>query len=211
MTTIGRCSVSCAEASVASITGCADASTAPRGARSARIVVAGDRLAVLFTPRTADAAEDDYVRFALHYYARVLFELVRTARSPRDLPTLIDRIASARLTRESDLFALTGTTGELCRSIDDRLAVQADCVLSGAAHREFHLRGDFSRMNSRMLIRSVLAVVSVVIGRVSPEMADVLVTALANMNASYGVTHRYSDTSSLDQVPATAFHAASFV
>lgn len=177
----------------------------------ARIIVAGDRYAVQLTARTADMGEDDYVRFALHYYARVLFELVRTARSPRDLPTLIDRVSSTRLTRESDLFGLTGVTGELCRSIDDRHAVEAACVLSSTSHRDFHLRGDFSRLNSRMLIRSVLAVIASVIGRVSPESADVLVNTLANMNVSYGVTHRYSDATSLDEVPLTAFHAASFV
>lgn len=178
---------------------------------SARILIASDRYAVLFTPRGAEAAEDDYVRFALHYYARVLFELVRTARSPRDLPTLIDRVASMRLLRDADLFGITGVSGELARTIEERHAVEADCVLSSAAHREFHLRGDFSRLNPRMLIRSVLAVISAVAARVSPEMADVLVTALANMNVSYGVTHRYSDATSLDQVPSNAFHAASFV
>lgn len=178
---------------------------------SARIVIAGERYAVLFTPRAAETGEDDYVRFALHYYARVLFELVRMARSPRDLPTLIDRVSSMRLTRDSDLFSLTGVTGELCRTIDDRHAVEADCVLSSASHRDFHLRGDFSRLNNRMLIRSVLAVIAAVIARIAPESADVLVSALANMNVSYGVTHRYSDATSLDQVPANAFHAASFV
>jgi hypothetical protein len=50
-----------------------------------------------------------------------------------------------------------------------------------------------------------------VIRRLSAERVDLLVTALANMNASYGVTHRYSEATSLDEVPINAYHAASFV
>lgn len=178
---------------------------------SARILAAEDRFAVLFTTRSAQTGEEDYIRFALHYYARVLFELVRTARSSRDLPAIVERIAGARLQPESDLFALTAVSGELCRMIDDVHAVEADCMLSASGHREFHLRGDFSRLNSRALTRSVVAVIQAVMRHLSPESVDLLVTALANMNASYGVTHRYSEATSLDEVPINAYHAASFV
>jgi len=177
---------------------------------SVRVVASEDRAAVAFTARGV-IGEDDYVRFALHYYARVLFELVRVSRSARDLPALVDAIASAGLCRESDVFALAGMTGSLCRLLDDPQAGEADCVLFGTAHREFHLRGDFSRLNSRMLVRSVVAVIQAVLECVSPEMIDLLTMALANMNASYGVTHRYSDAHSLDQVPSIAYHAAAFV
>ena len=47
--------------------------------------------------------------------------------------------------------------------------------------------------------------------RITQDTQDVLVSALANMNASYGVTHRYSDESSLHEVPSNAYLAASFV
>ena len=177
---------------------------------SARVLLNDDHAAVIFSPRGV-VGEDDYVRFVLHYYARALFELVRVSRSARDLPALIDAIAEGGVSRESDLFAMSGLSGSLCRLIDHPQASEADCMLFSTAHREFHLRGDFSRLDSRTLIRSVIAVIQAVLERVSPEMIDLLTMALANMNASYGVTHRYSDAHSLDQVPANAYHAAAFV
>jgi len=177
---------------------------------SVRVTANDDRAAVLFSPRGI-IGEDDYVRFALHYYARALFELVRVSRSARDLPALIDAIADAGLVPETDVFGLAGMSGSLCRILDDPHAGDADCVFFSTAHREFHLRGDFSRLDSRGLVRSVIAVIQAVLGRISPEMIDLLTAALANMNASYGVTHRYSDAHSLDQVPANAYHAAAFV
>jgi hypothetical protein len=178
---------------------------------SARVLVSEERYAVLFTVRDARAVEGDYVRFALHYYARVLFELVRTARSSRDLPMLIDRIVAMRLSPHTDLFAIAGVSGSLARFVDDPHALEADCVLASTSHRDFHLRGDFSRLTSRALIGSVIAVLQSVVQHIPPEMVDVLATALANMNASYGVTHRYSEANSLDEVPVNAYHAASFV
>lgn len=178
---------------------------------SARVLVAEDRYAVFFTVRDSRATEDEYVRFALHYYARVLFELVRTARSTRDLPALVDRIAATELHAHSDLFNVAGVTGTLARVIEDPHAMEADCVLSCTSHRDFHLRGDFSRLTSRTLIGSVVAVFQSVLRHVSPDAIAVLGTALANMNVSYGVTHRYSEANSLDEVPVTAYHAASFV
>ena len=177
---------------------------------SARVLCAEDRFAVICTVR-GQVGEDDYVRLALHYYARALFEVVRTARSARDLPDLIDRIAATRLHRDSDLFGIAGVPGSLSLAINDPQAAEANCMLSSTAHREFHLRGDFSRLGTRALIRSVIAVIQSVIQRLSPEMIDTLTLALANMNASYGVTHKYSDAHSLDQVPANAYHAASFI
>ncbi|PYQ30034.1 MAG: hypothetical protein DMF56_09925 [Acidobacteria bacterium] len=177
---------------------------------SGHVVVIDDRASVLFAPLGV-VGEGDYVRFALHYYARALFELVRVSQSARDLPALIDAITSTGLDHGADVFALAGLSGSLSRILDDPQASEADCVLFSTAHREFHLRGDFSRLDSRTLVRSVIAVIQAVLERVSVEMADLLTNALANMNASYGVTHRYSDAHSLDQVPSNAFHAAAFV
>lgn len=177
---------------------------------SARILVNDDRAAVLFTQRAA-IGEADYVRFALHYYARALFELVRLSRSARDLPSLIDAVVSSGMGDGRDLFAVAGLSGSLCRVLEDPRADEADCVLFSSAHREFHLRGDFSRMSGRTLVRSAIAVIQGVSERIGPEMREVLALALANMNASYGVTHGYSDAHGLDEVPSNAFHAASFV
>ena len=177
---------------------------------SARVVATDEHASVLFTPRGV-VGDDDYVRFALHYYARALFELVRVSRSARDLPAIVDAITTAGIERGSDVFAIAGLSGTLLPIIDDPHAGEADCVLFSTAHREFHLRGDFSRLDSRTLVRSVIAVIQSVLERIEPEMADLMANALANMNASYGVTHRYSDAHSLDQVPANAFHAAAFV
>jgi len=115
------------------------------------------------------------------------------------------------LDRDADLFALIGLDASLSRTIDDVHALEAECVLSSTAHREFHLRGDFARLDAPSLVRSVIAVIQIAMQRLSPEMVDTLALALANMNASYGVTHRYSDAHSIDQVPANAFHAASFI
>ena len=177
---------------------------------NARILCADDRVAVICTQR-GPMTETDWIRFALHFYARALFEIVRSARSVRELPALVDKVAKTTLYRDSDVFGAAGLHGSLCGTIDDAHAMEADCVLSSTAHREFHLRGDFARLDARTLVRSVLGVIQAVLQHLSPEMIDTLTLALANMNASYGVTHRYSDAHSLDQVPSNAFHAASFV
>jgi hypothetical protein len=42
-------------------------------------------------------------------------------------------------------------------------------------------------------------------------MVAVLQNALANMNVSYTVAHRYSDPKSFREVPTIAYHAATFV
>lgn len=177
---------------------------------SARVLVADERYAVLFTVRDPSAVDGDCVRFALHYYARVLFELVHTTRSTRGLPALIERIVAAGLLPGNDLFATAGVTGALMPFIDDRQTAEAVCVLSSTSHRDFHLRGDLSHLTSHALIGSVIAVLQSVASQIAPEMVDLLSAALANMNASYGVTHRYSEANSIDEVPVVAYHAASF-
>lgn len=156
------------------------------------------------------AGEHSYVRFALHYYARVLYEIVRTERSARDLPAQIDRIANMPLVNHADLFELAGVHATLCPVLDNG-AVRIDPVLCSRGGRELHLRGDFSHMPARLLTKSVPAVLQAILPRLTPDAQEVLAMALANMNASYGVTHRYSDENSLHEVPANAYLAASFV
>ena len=174
----------------------------------ARVSGADDcRFAVMFD---GAAGEHQYVRFALHYYARVLYELVRSERSARDLPAQIDRIASVPLANHADLFELAGVDGSLCIAVSDA-AIVIDPVLCSRGGRELHMRGEFSHMPARLLTKSVPAVLQAILPRLTPDTHDVLGSALANMNASYGVTHRYSDESSLHEVPSNAYLAASFV
>ena len=174
-----------------------DTASTQRELVHARIVIAGDRYDVF-----ARGAEADLVRFTLHYYARVLYELVRTCHSVRDLPARIDAITAVPL----DIFASAGTGESLLRG--DRTL---DCSLVARRARDYELVGDLSALDARMLRGSMLAVLQNVARMISPEMRTHLATALMNMNASYGVTHRYADPRSLAEVPTTAFSAASFV
>lgn len=177
-----------------------------------RVLAAKDRFAVLVTPCDDGLSDIDYVRLALHYYARALFELVRTRRSARRLPALIDQIVASQGAGAADVFAAAGLRGgRLWHTLDEPFVTEANCRLYSVSRREVHLWCDFSRLNTRQLVGSVLAVVQFAIEHVSPDIVDVLLTALANMNASYGVTHGHADASGLDEVPANAFRAATFV
>jgi hypothetical protein len=176
-----------------------------------RVLAVKDRFAVLITPHGDSLSDTDHVRLALHYYARTLFELVRTRRSARRLPALIDQIVASSGTGAADVFAAAGVPGKLSHTLDEPLVTEANCVLYSVSRRDVHLWCDLSRLNTRQLVGSVLAVVQFVIVHIAPEMVDVLLTALENMNASYGVTHRYAEASGLDEVPANAFRAATFV
>lgn len=176
-----------------------------------RVLVVKDRFAVLVTPHKGSLSDTEHIRLALHYYARALFELVRTRRSPRRLPDLIGQIVVSQGAGATDAFAAAGVAGRLFPTLDEPFAAEANCLLYSTSRREVHLWCDFSRLNTRQLVGSVLAVVQFVIVHISPDLVEVLLTALANMNASYGVTHSYSDATGLDAVPADAFRAASFV
>jgi hypothetical protein len=55
---------------------------------------------------------------------------------------------------------------------------------------------------------SVLAILQAILPRVSSEMLVTLLTALANMNASYAITHRYNGPRSKTEVSAIACMAA---
>ena len=68
-----------------------------------------------------------------------------------------------------------------------------------------------SRLSTRQIVASVLAVIEFAVLHVGPDLLEVLLSALANMNAAYGVTHGYTDPAGLDEVPANAFRAATFV
>lgn len=153
--------------------------------------------------------EEECFRFTLQYYARVLFELVRTQRSVRHLPQWMSALAEKALDPDDDLFALAGIPGSLVRTVHDPVAeVEVAMRVAGLRNRE--ITGDLSAMRGSMLARSTLAVCQAVLPRLSPGMRDAVPAALANMNASYELTHRYGDPASQHEVPEIAYLAAAF-
>jgi hypothetical protein len=154
--------------------------------------------------------EEECFRFVLQYYARVLFELVRSERSVRSLPRWMAELAQSELDADSDLFAMAGLEGNVVRAIPMPIAeVHVIMRIDGVRNRT--VAGDLSPFRGSMLARSVLAVCQAVLPRLSPAMRDAVPTALANMNASYEMTHRYADPASQHEVPDLAYLAASFV
>jgi hypothetical protein len=183
----------------------------PKVVLAARIAAApGNACAVDIDASTTPLPEEECLRFALQYYARVLFELVRTERSVRDLPYWMAAIAQTALEPDSDLFALAGVEGSLVRTARPLLAeVRVVMQISGVRNRE--IVGDLTPLRGTTLARSVVAVCQAILPRLSDPMRDAIPTALANMNASYEMTHRYADPASQHEVPELAYLAASFV
>ena len=185
--------------------------THPRVVLAARIAAGpGGTFSVDIDDAAAALPEEESFRFILQYYARVLFELVRSERSVRNLPRWMAELAQTRLDSDADLFALTGIEGGLVRAIEMPIAeVHVIMRIDGVRNRT--VAGDLAPFRGTTMARSVLAVCQAVLPRLSPSMRDVMPTALANMNASYEMTHRYADPASQHEVPDLAYLAASFV
>jgi len=183
----------------------------PKVVLAARIAAApGSAFAVDIDASTTPLPEEECLRFALQYYARVLFELAHSERSLRDLPHWMSAIAQTALEPDSDLFALAGIDGSLVRTARPLLAeVRVVMQISGIRNRE--IVGDLTPLRGTTLARSVLAICQAILPRLSPAMRDAVPAALANMNASYEMTHRYADPASQHEVPELAYLAASFV
>lgn len=174
-------------------------STGPDGVFAVGLDSAGARL-----------PEEETFRFALHYYGRVLYELARTQRSVRRLPEWTGRIASTFVDRESDFFAIAGVEGAIVTSLARPLAT-ARVAMCMAGLRSREVTGDLSPLRGSTLARSVLAVFQAVLPQLSVDVCASIPAALANMNASYELTHHYADPESHREVPSTAYLAASFV
>ena len=185
--------------------------TEPRVVLAARIAAGADgTFSVDIDDAAAALPEEESFRFILQYYARVLFELVRSERSVRSLPRWMADLAQNALDSDADLFALAGVEGSLGRTVRMPIAeVHVIMRLDGIRNRT--IAGDLSPFRGSMLARSVLAVCQAVLPRHSPSMRDAVPVALANMNASYEMTHRYADPASQHEVPDLAYLAASFV
>jgi len=177
----------------------------------ARIIAgAGGVFSVDIDDSHALLPEEEVFRFALHYYARVLFDLVRTQRSVRHLPEWIESIAQVGLDADTNLFLVANVDGALLRKVPAPLIdTTVQMIASGVRTRD--VTGNLDAMRGSMLARSVLAVCQAVLPRLSPAMRDGVPAALANMNASYELSHRYADPASQHEVPVLAYLAAAFV
>jgi hypothetical protein len=185
--------------------------TEPRVVLAARIAAGtGGLFAVDIDDGAATLPEEETFRFVLQYYARVLFELVHSERSVSSLPRWMAVLAQTALDSDADLFALTSLEGSVVRGIRLPIA-EVHVVMRIDGIRNRTVAGDLSPFRGSTLSRSVLAVCQSVLQRLSPPMRDAVPTALANMNASYELTHRYADPASQHEVPDLAYLAASFV
>ncbi len=183
----------------------------PRVVLSARIVAgAGGTFSVDIDDAAAALREEECFRFALQYYARVLFELAHTQRSVRGLPVAMSQLSQTTLEADDDLFALAGIDGTMVRMVRVPIAT-AEVTMRIAGIRNREVAGDLSALRGSTLSRSVIAVFQSVLPRLSPPMCKTIPAALANMNASYEMTHRYADPASQHEVPELAYLAASFV
>lgn len=154
-------------------------------------------------------SEQSYLRFALHYYARVLYELARTERSVRDLPAVIERIAAGTIGWHDDLFTLAGVHGRIVQAVREPVG-DVIVTLRQRGVREFDVEGTFG-LSGRLLAISVIAVLEAALPRLAADGVGAMLSALANMNVSYTITHHYGDMNSCREVPAIAYLAASFV
>jgi hypothetical protein len=166
--------------------------------------------AVSLETAAAVLPEEETFRFALHYYGRVLYELAHTQRSVRQLPEWTAAIAATAVDRDVDFFAVANVKGALVSSLARPLA-SARVALCTAGLRDREITGDLSPLRGSTLARSVLAVLQAVVPRLSEPMCAAIPAALANMNASYELTHKYADPHSHREVPAVAYLAASFI
>jgi hypothetical protein len=185
--------------------------TEPRVVLAARIAAGpAGAFAVDIDDGAAALPEEETFRFILQYYARVLFELAHGERSVRSLPVWMADIAQTALDSDADLFVLAGLEGSVIRAIRLPIAeVRVVMRVDGVRNRT--VAGDLSPFRGSTLARSVLAVCQAALPRLSPPMRDTVPAALANMNASYQMTHRYADPASQHEVPELAYLAASFV
>ncbi|HEY0141231.1 MAG TPA: hypothetical protein VGF48_10060 [Thermoanaerobaculia bacterium] len=158
------------------------------------------RYAVSFSGNGGRPADADLVRFTLHFYARVLYEMVHAHRSVRDLPAKVEELASKPFEFGSAMRI---------HAMDAPDALEA--VLLATGYRRYDLQADFTGRSEAVLKRALLSVIETVLRTATDDLRNVLTTALLNMNVSYGVTHRYADVKSIAEVPAIAYQAAMFV
>lgn len=167
-----------------------------------RIAVTEDlRYAVSFSRENGRPADADLVRFALHFYARVLYEMVHAHRSVRDLPAKVEALASKPYELASVMRIHAAQTA----------GTDIEAVLLSPGYRRYELQTDLAHCSEAVLKRALLSVIEGALRAIPEDLRSVLTTALLNMNVSYGVTHKYADPKSIEEVPAIAWQAAAFV
>ena len=183
----------------------------PNVVMRAGIIANDDHLySVAFVSRDdrAGVAEELLLRFVVHGYARILYELARVGQV-RDLPARIDLLTAAEPRRDPDCFAIAGVRGKLVDVVASPTGGMS-LTLERTFTREYALGGEVS-LRGRILAYSMLAVVQQALREVSSDMATTILAALANMNASYRVQHRHDDPRAYREVPSIACKAAAFV
>ena len=170
-------------------------------------VDADHQFAVTVLPTSLGRAQHHYVRFALHYYARVLYLLAHGEHARSDLPTLIDLLIRTTIDKDSDLFLKTGLDGALVPKIGKPIA-HAELVMKSAGAHECELIGN-SSLDGWALSHSVIAVLQYLADRLSEESLVTLTFGLENMNSSYSTVYRHADPTSAMEVPRIAYRAVS--
>ncbi|HUP59742.1 MAG TPA: hypothetical protein VNA69_04920 [Thermoanaerobaculia bacterium] len=159
--------------------------------------------------RVSPQPSDIYFRFALHYYARVLYDLASRRQSTAYLREIMTRIAEGTIARSSDLFEIAQVGATLTGETGYRVAT---ATLSFRRHglRSYAVDGDLTALPLTQLSMSVVAVCQALLANLSQSNIDALPLALANMNVSYDITHALTDPQSQYEVPAVAYHAIAF-
>ena len=168
-------------------------------------VDADHQFAVTVIPTSLGKAQHHYVRFALHYYARVLYLLARGEHARCDLPTLIDLLIRTTIDKDTDLFMMAGLDGALVPKIGEPVA-HAELVMKSAGAHECELVGN-NFLAGWELSHSVIAVLQYLADRLSEESLHTLIFGLENMNSSYSTVYRPADPASQAEVPRIAYHA----
>lgn len=177
--------------------------------RASVVAGTGYRYAVAVEPVAGrSVTDDDLVRFVAHYYARVLYALAQ-GRTLRNLPDLVDALVESAHRWTTDVFPVVGLHGRVVEEVSDPVG-SVVLELRRIGYREFALAGEIG-LSGRTLAWSVFAVLQALSPRLSADAMARALAALANMNASYRMTHHYADPRSQSEVPAIAWAAVSFM
>lgn len=174
-------------------------------------VVAGSgyRYAVTIEPPAGEAlTEDRLIRFLTHYYARVLYTLAQ-GRTVRNLPALVDGLLERAHRWTTNVFPVIGLHGRITELVEAPIG-RVTLEFRRTGYRDFSLSGTID-LGGRPLAYSIFAVLQALSHHLSAEAMDRALAALANMNASYRMTHHYADPKSQSEVPAIAYAAVSFM
>ena len=177
---------------------------------AARIAAGSSHTFAVDVAPAAALPAGEYFRFALHYYARVLYELARDSENLNGLPDAIGRIAQSVIDRDSDLFEIAEVSGWIVPRVIHRVG-DIDVAMRVSGFRDREISGDLTAFDNATLALSVIAVFQSILADLDESSLSAFPSALANMNASYELSHPYSDPESQREVPSVAYLASSFI